>query len=234
MMKKISKLALLAAATAFLLAAFPACSDDDDGNNGTEQPSDNTDTGNNGGTDESGNTTATVKYLHPSVEKNSSDVTPDWTADVSDTSLVTASNLTWTLPEGVSHKQWDIKLSNNNVTEAQLEEQTTGTYPAGSELANVSFTITAVKLKAISAITSSGKTPNGISCYINGEKKAEGVQYSDSATKAFKLSDASLEDYAVAAGETVTIKITCDKTISANTTTDAKVDFGQISLTVEG
>ena len=30
MMKKISKLALLAAATAFLLAAFPACSDDDD------------------------------------------------------------------------------------------------------------------------------------------------------------------------------------------------------------
>ena len=36
MMKKISKLALLAAATAFLLAAFPACSDDDDGNE-TEQ-----------------------------------------------------------------------------------------------------------------------------------------------------------------------------------------------------
>ena len=32
MMKKISKLALLAAATAFLLAAFPACSDEDDGN----------------------------------------------------------------------------------------------------------------------------------------------------------------------------------------------------------
>ena len=35
MMKKISKLALLAAATAFLLAAFPACSNDD--NNKTEQ-----------------------------------------------------------------------------------------------------------------------------------------------------------------------------------------------------
>ncbi|MDE7391673.1 MAG: hypothetical protein K2M90_04310, partial [Treponemataceae bacterium] len=35
MMKKISKLALLAAATAFLLAAFPACSDEDDGNEPT-------------------------------------------------------------------------------------------------------------------------------------------------------------------------------------------------------
>ncbi|MDE6773231.1 MAG: hypothetical protein K2J14_01165, partial [Treponemataceae bacterium] len=33
--KKISKLALLAAATAFLLAAFPACSDEDDGNEPT-------------------------------------------------------------------------------------------------------------------------------------------------------------------------------------------------------
>ena len=33
MMKKISRLALLAAATAFLLAAFPACSDDDDDSN---------------------------------------------------------------------------------------------------------------------------------------------------------------------------------------------------------
>lgn len=37
MMKKISKLALLAAATAFLLAAFPACSNDDDEDNETEQ-----------------------------------------------------------------------------------------------------------------------------------------------------------------------------------------------------
>ena len=36
MMKKISKLALLAAATAFLLAAFPACSNDDDGTPNTE------------------------------------------------------------------------------------------------------------------------------------------------------------------------------------------------------
>lgn len=38
MMKKISKLALLAAATVFLLAAFPACSDDDGDGNTTVQP----------------------------------------------------------------------------------------------------------------------------------------------------------------------------------------------------
>ena len=32
MMKKLSKIALLAAASAFMLAVFPACGDDDDGN----------------------------------------------------------------------------------------------------------------------------------------------------------------------------------------------------------
>ncbi|MDE7228124.1 MAG: hypothetical protein K2N31_07365 [Treponemataceae bacterium] len=50
MMKKISKLALLAAATAFLLAAFPAC-DNDDGN---ETELDNNG-GNTGGDDDSDN-----------------------------------------------------------------------------------------------------------------------------------------------------------------------------------
>ncbi len=57
MMKKISKLALLAAATAFLLAAFPACSDDDDDDNKTEQTGgdDTGGTDNTGGNDNTGN-----------------------------------------------------------------------------------------------------------------------------------------------------------------------------------
>ena len=182
-----------------------------------------------------GATSATVKYLQLTNTSNSSNVTPDWSATVSDTSVVTATDLVWTLVDGLTHKQWDIKagLNNNGVAEAQLEEQTTG---EGKEngLASVSFDITAVKalkLKTISAITSSGKTPTGITCWIDGEAVAQGVQYSDAATKAFKLSDASLDDYEVAAGDTVTIKITSDKTSKA--TEGAKIDFSQISLTVE-
>jgi len=86
-------------------------------------------------------------------------------------------------------------------------------------------------IATISAITSSGKTPTGITCYVDDVSKATGVQYSEEATKAFKLSDASLGDTVVAAGSTAVIKITCDKTTSA--TSGAKVDFGQIVLTVE-
>ncbi len=60
MMKKISKLALLAAATAFLLAAFPACSDDDDGNE-TELDEKDKDTGDEGGKTDGDTPTATAK-----------------------------------------------------------------------------------------------------------------------------------------------------------------------------
>ncbi|MBD5447375.1 MAG: hypothetical protein HDR32_06465 [Treponema sp.] len=58
MMKKISKLALLAAATAFLLATFPACDNDDgDDDTKTEQEDDKT-----GGDDESGSGAQTTTY----------------------------------------------------------------------------------------------------------------------------------------------------------------------------
>ncbi|MBD5426156.1 MAG: hypothetical protein HDR38_01160 [Treponema sp.] len=58
MMKKISKLALLAAATAFLLAAFPACSNDDDDNT-TVQPGGSEDDGSGGGDNTGGDNTGT-------------------------------------------------------------------------------------------------------------------------------------------------------------------------------
>ena len=60
MMKKISKLALLAAATAFLLAAFPACSDDDGDGNKTELDGDKDTTGDD---DEKGDTLATANAV---------------------------------------------------------------------------------------------------------------------------------------------------------------------------
>ena len=60
MMKKISKLALLAAATAFLLAAFPACSDDDGDGNETELDGDKDTTGDD---DEKGDTPATANAV---------------------------------------------------------------------------------------------------------------------------------------------------------------------------
>ncbi|MDE7392265.1 MAG: hypothetical protein K2M90_07410, partial [Treponemataceae bacterium] len=61
-MKKISKLALLAAATAFLLATFPACSDDDDGGNETELGGNGGNTGDNDGDDNQGNTPAFTNW----------------------------------------------------------------------------------------------------------------------------------------------------------------------------
>ncbi|MBD5426630.1 MAG: hypothetical protein HDR38_03625 [Treponema sp.] len=60
MMKKISKLALLAAATAFLLAAFPACSNDDGDGNETELDGDKDTTGDD---DEKGDTPATANAV---------------------------------------------------------------------------------------------------------------------------------------------------------------------------
>ncbi len=234
-MKKISSAILAAVA----LAAFGFVSCDHDYANSDIQagtPSKvkqaEIDAANKGGSENLG--TATVKYLTlDSYTANSSNVTPDWTATVSKTALVTASDLTWTLNAGATHSQWDVKLGNNGVTEAQLEEQTTGETTEPYTLASVSFTITAVKdikLKTISAITSSGKTPTGITCYVDDVSKATGALYSG-ATKAYQLSDASLGDTVVAAGSTAVIKITCDKTTAA--TNGAKVDFGQIVLTVE-
>lgn len=223
-MKKISRISALLTAGALLFGAI-GCSDggSSGGGGGGKSP----------GKDDP--TSATVKYLQLTNTSNSSDVTPDFSATVSDTSVVTATGLVWTLVDGLAHSQWDIKVNNNGVAEAILEEVTTG---VGKEngLASVSFDITAVKalkLKTISAITSSGKSPTGITCWIDGKAVAQGVQYSDdpAAAKSFKLSDASLNDYEVAAGDTVTIKITSDKTGVA--TEGAKIDFGQISLTVE-
>ncbi len=181
--------------------------------------------------------TATVKYLTlDSYTANSSDVTPDFTATVSQAALVTATDLTWTPNSGLTHSQWDVKLGNNGVTEAQLEEQLTGDTVEPYTLGYVSFTITAVrdiKLKTISAITSSGKGPTGMTCYVDDTSKATGSLYSG-ATKAYQLSDASLGDIALSAGDTAIIKITCDKdeTVSAGTKT-IKIDFSQIVLTVE-
>ena len=188
-----------------------------------------------------GATSATVKYLQLTNTGNSSNVTPDWSATVSETSLVTATDLVWKLATGLTAKQFDIKINNNNVDVAHLEQQWTGDYAAasnGNALASVSFTITAVKalkLKTISAVTESGKGPNGMTCWIGDEQVATGVQYSDAAVKAFKLSNVSLDDYEVAAGDTVTIKITCDKTgdTSGTDSSTGKVGFGQISLAVE-
>ena len=181
---------------------------------------------------------ATVKYLTlSSYSSNSSKVTPDWKAEVSNTSLVTASDLTWTLDSQLTHSQWDVKLNNNGVAEATLEEQTTGAfkYDATSHnaFASVSFTITAlkdIKLKKISAITSGGKSPTGITCYVDDVSKATGVQYSSSTTKAWKLAEADLGDIEIAKGKKATIKITSDK--NADATDGAKIDFGQISLLV--
>ena len=237
-MKKITRIAALLAAGALLFGAVGCSSgggsdEEGTGGGGSGGGGSGSGGGGGGGGSEGDDTSATIKYLQLTNTSNSSNVTPDWSATVSDTSVVTATNLVWTLVDGLTHKQWDIKVGNNSVAEAMLEEQTEGT---GTEngLASVSFDITAVKalkLKTISAITSSGKTPTGITCWINGEAVAQGVQYSDAASKAFKLSDASLDDYEVAAGDTVTIKITSDKTSKA--TADTKIDFGQISLTVE-
>ena len=236
MMKKLQNIAAIFAAGALLLGAA-SCSHDGGASLAALGKEDKKPGG------PAGSTTATIKYLQLD-SGGSSKVTPDFSATVSDTSVVTATALEWKLATGLTGTQYDTKINNNSVDVAHLEQQWTGDYVAansGNALASVSFTITAVKalkLKTISAITESGKTPTGITCWIGDEQVATGVQYAPSdakANNAYKLSNASLDDYEVAAGDTVTIKITCDKTSNTSGAegSTGKVGFGQISLAVE-
>ena len=130
MMKKISKLALLAAATAFLLAAFPACSDDDNNNEPTPTVKPGDGEGGEGGGDVDPNTPVATARTYDFATWSAADLAAFGGEQYTD-SKGSAKN-TLKSPDGSTELSTGVTIYNKSANAIMIRtESTTDTTPTG-------------------------------------------------------------------------------------------------------